>query len=134
MRDNDDHAGSNANDSSGDSSQEKRGRQRRPRREGGFGRAGGFAQGLGGMFGGGGGGFGPGQIMQLLPLILAMGGGRLGGGMAGLQLQLLMWVLEVWLDYLSAMQEVCERALERLQDLDLGGIFGNAQAESDEDW
>jgi hypothetical protein len=133
MRDNDDHAGSNANDAAGDSSQEKRGRQRRPRREGGFGRAGGFAQGLGGMFGGGG-GFGPGQIMQLLPLILAMGGGRLGGGMAGLQLQLLMWVLEVWLDYLSAMQEVCERALERLQDLDLGGMFGNGQAENDEDW
>lgn len=51
--------------------------------------------------------------------------------MAGLQLQLMMLVMEVWLDYLTAMQEVGERALDRLRDLG-GGFAGRGHGGQDD--
>lgn len=83
------------------------------------------------------GGFNPGQLLQLLPLMMAMGGGMPGAGMAHMQLRLLMWALETWLDYLSAMQEVFERALDRLRDMDMMGGFaggGDDRGEGGKDW
>ena len=115
----------------GDESKKRKKRRYNARNEGGFGRGQGF--GGGGMFGGG---FGPAQFMQMLPLMMAMGGGMPGGGMANMQLQLMMWMVETWLDYLTAMQEVFERALDRLRDMQLCGGFmgGGDQDEDGKEW
>ncbi|MBI3444519.1 MAG: hypothetical protein HY055_03980 [Magnetospirillum sp.] len=118
-------------DSSGDDIRKKRKKSReKARNASGFGRGQGFAQGFGGGFGGG---FGPAQIMQMLPLIMAMGGGMPGGGVANFQLQLMMWAIETWLDYLTAMQEVFERALGRLREMNVCGGFMAADEGDDED-
>jgi len=129
-------------DSDSDASEGSKKRKKRSRdyrNGGGFGRAQAFGQGFGGgnPFGGFGGGFGPAQFMQMLPLLMAMGGGMPGGGMAKMQLQLLMWMVETWLDYLSAMQEVFERAFDRLRDMELCGGFmggGGDQGEDGKEW
>ena len=76
------------------------------------------------------------QFMQMLPLLMAMGNGGSfpGAGMAGTQIQLLMWMIETWLDYLASLQDVLERALERLQDLNLcGGWTSDDSGSGDED-
>lgn len=120
-------------DASSGSGEKKRARRSRSYRNGGgFGP--GFSQGMGGNpFGG----FNPGQILQMLPLMMAMGGGMPGAGMAQMQLRLMMWALETWLDYLSAMQEVFERALDRLRDMEVMGGFaggGEEHGEGGKDW
>ena len=64
----------------------------------------------------------PPNLMQMLPLIMAMGGsGMPGMGMSNTQIQLMIWAIETWLDYLAAVQEVFERALDRLHEMNLGG-------------
>lgn len=115
----------------GEGSKKRKKRKYGSRDGGGFGRAQGF--GGAGPFGGG---FGPAQFMQMLPLMMAMGGGMPGGGMANMQLQMMMWMVETWLDYLSAMQEVFERALDRLRDMELCGGFmgGGGQDEDGKEW
>lgn len=132
MRDNAPDGGV-ASDSDADDIGKKRKKARaKARKASGFGRGQAFGQGFGGGFGGG---FGPAQFMQMLPLIMAMGGGMPGGGVAGFQLQIMMWMIETWMDYLAAMQEVFERALGRLRDMSAGaGFMGGAEDDGDEEW
>ncbi|BAE50752.1 hypothetical protein [Paramagnetospirillum magneticum] len=134
MRENN-HEKISDSDSDSEDKNKKRNKCRRNARENGaFSRTGAFGQGFGGNpFGGG---FGPAQFMQMLPLMMAMGGGMPGGGMAKMQLQLMMWMVETWLDYLSAMQEVFERAFDRLREMELCGGFmgGGYQGEDDKEW
>ena len=76
------------------------------------------------------------QFMQMRPLLMAMGNGGSfpGAGMAGTQIQLLMWMIETWLDYLASLQEVLERALERLQEMNLcGGGMADDGEHADQD-
>jgi hypothetical protein len=103
-------AAGGAGDGDGESGRTK-GRRRRPKGAGGFGPGAGFMP-----------PFGPQQFMQMLPLMMAMGGGGMPGmGLANTQIQLVMWMVETWIDYLGSMQEVLERALERLHDMNLAG-------------
>lgn len=72
------------------------------------------------------------QFMQMLPLLMAMGNGAMpGAGMAGTQIQLLMWMIETWLDYLASLQDVLERALERLQEMNLCGGWMGGDSDGD---
>jgi len=133
MRDDKPETRADSDSEAGEGSKKRKKRRSGYRNEGGFNRAHAFGQGFGG---GGpfGGGFGPAQFMQMLPLMMAMGGGMPGAGMANMQLQLMMWMVETWLDYLSAMQEVFERALDRLRDMELcGGFMGGGGGGQDED-
>ena len=124
MRDNTSGSGADGDAADSENIKKRKKRKASARNAGGFGRGQGFGQGFGQAFGGG---FGPNQFLQLLPLLMAMGGGMRGGGVGNLQLQLMMWMIETWLDYLAAMQEVFERALDRLRDMDVcGGLMGGA--------
>ncbi len=94
-----------------DESGRAKGRRRHKGGGGGFGRGAGFMP-----------PFPPQQFMQMLPLLMAMGGaGMPGMGLANTQIQLVMWMVETWIDYLSATQEVLERAMERLREMDVAG-------------
>lgn len=108
---------------------ERSGRRRRRSR-----RASGGGDDAGQGFGGGFGGAFPPGLMQLLPLLMAMGGGGgfPGAGAVNFQLKLLSWMLETWLDYLAAMQEVFERALDRLHDMQMMGGWG--KGDENRDW
>ena len=72
--------------------------------------------------------------MQMLPLLLAMGGGNPGQRMLGTQLRVAMLMIEVWIDYLAAMQDFMERTLERLAGMSDGGFMCGEEAEDGEDW
>lgn len=74
--------------------------------------------------------------MQMLPLLLAMGGGmNPAQGMAGMQLRLAMLMVEIWIDYLASMMEFLERTLERLASLSDGFQFGGGDEDHDgDDW
>ncbi len=77
-----------------------------------------------------------GAFMQMLPLLMAMGGAMPGQRMAGAQLRLLMLMVEIWIDYLAAMQEFMERTLDRLRGLSGGRfLFGDDdEADGGTDW
>ncbi|WP_152426872.1 hypothetical protein [Paramagnetospirillum caucaseum] len=75
-----------------------------------------------------------GTFMQMLPLLMAMGGSNPGQRVAGFQLRLAMLMIEIWIDYLASMQDFMERTLERLADLaDGGSLFGD-EPDDGEDW
>jgi uncharacterized membrane protein len=135
MRDDKQEKRADSESDAGDESKKRNRRGGNTRKEGWSERARAYGQGFGGgnPFGGG---FGPSQFMQMLPLMMAMGGGMPGGGMVKMQLQLMMWMVETWLDYLSAMQEVFERAFDRLREMELCGGFmgGGDQGEDDKEW
>ena len=120
MRDDDSvERGSSKGDSGRDSSMKKGPRKGRRGRSG-FGREMPFQMG---------------NFMQMLPLLLAMGGG--GNpiqGMAGMQLRLAMLMVEIWIDYLASMMEFLERTLERLAALGDGFQMGDEDDQDDEDW
>lgn len=73
------------------------------------------------------------QMLQMMPLLMAtMGMGGKGAGLPGmgmglmvmqLQVQLMVWMIETWMDYLEALQDVFERSVERLQDMELLGTM-----------
>lgn len=79
-----------------------------------------------------------GNLMQMLPLLMAMGGGSMPGmNMAGTQIRMIMMAIEIWIDYLAAMQEFLECVLDRLAEFnDGGGLFGGGAdgAEDGADW
>lgn len=74
-----------------------------------------------------------GSFMQMLPLLMAMGGGNPGGRMVGFQLRMVMLMIEIWIDYLASMQDFMERTLERLAEFGAGDLHGD-DADDGDDW
>lgn len=75
-----------------------------------------------------------GSFMQMLPLLMAMGGGNPGQRMMGFQLRIVMLMIEIWIDYLAAMQDFMERTLERLAEFSDGGDSHGDDADDADDW
>lgn len=74
-----------------------------------------------------------GSFMQMLPLLMAMGGGNPGGRMVGFQLKIVMLMIEIWIDYLASMQDFMERTLERLMEFSNGDSHDD-DADDGDDW
>jgi hypothetical protein len=112
--------GSSVGESSKEKSSKKGGKKGRHGRRPGFGREMPFQMG---------------NFMQMLPLLLAMGGGNPAQGMAGMQVRIAMLMIEIWIDYLGSMMEFLERTLERLASLGDGGLLfgGGGDDEDDQD-
>ena len=73
-----------------------------------------------------------GSFMQMLPLLMAMGNNMPGQKMISVQLRIAMMMVEIWIDYLSMMQEFMERTLKRLMTLS-DGYSGFDEDDDDED-
>lgn len=72
-----------------------------------------------------------GEMLQMLPLMMAMsGGGMPGMNLFHLQMRLMLWMIETWMDYLSAVQEVFDRATAKLREV---GLEAWDDDEDDED-
>ena len=74
-----------------------------------------------------------GTFMQMLPLLMAMGGNMPGKRLAGMQLRIAMMMIEIWIDYLAAMQDFMEQTLKRLMDLGDGGFLFGEEDDDDAD-
>jgi hypothetical protein len=62
-------------------------------------------------------------LMQMLPLLLAMGGKMRGPQMTGLRLQLFMLYIEILIDLLGTLQDFLQRTLGRLGDASRMGFL-----------